>query len=70
MARSLKKGPYVHYKLEKKIAANVEANKKKSQGPRVASRRVPESCAAVDGGGKKRRTDGWGGQGRGGCGGR
>ena len=28
MARSLKKGPYVHYKLEKKVAANVEANKK------------------------------------------
>jgi len=28
MARSLKKGPYVHYKLEKKVAVNVEANKK------------------------------------------
>ena len=28
MARSLKKGPYVHYKLENKVAANVEANKK------------------------------------------
>ena len=28
MARSLKKGPYNHYKLEKKVAANVEANKK------------------------------------------
>ena len=28
MARSLKKGPYVHHKLEKKVAANVEANKK------------------------------------------
>ena len=28
MARSLKKGPYVHYKLEKKVADNVEANKK------------------------------------------
>ena len=28
MARSLKKGPYVNYKLEKKVAANVEANKK------------------------------------------
>ena len=28
MSRSLKKGPYVHYKLEKKVAANVEANKK------------------------------------------
>ena len=28
MARSLKKGPYVHYKLERKVAANVEANKK------------------------------------------
>ena len=28
MARSLKKGPYVNYKLEKKVSANVEANKK------------------------------------------
>ena len=28
MARSLKKGPYVHYKLEQKVAANVESNKK------------------------------------------
>lgn len=28
MARSLKKGPYIHYKLEKKVAANIEANKK------------------------------------------
>ena len=28
MARSLKKGPYVHYKLERKVAANVESNKK------------------------------------------
>ncbi|WNH08069.1 30S ribosomal protein S19 [Thalassobellus suaedae] len=28
MARSLKKGPYVHYKLEKKVAVNVETNKK------------------------------------------
>ena len=28
MARSLKKGPYVHYKLEKKVADNVQANKK------------------------------------------
>ena len=28
MARSLKKGPYVHFKLEKKVLANAEANKK------------------------------------------
>ena len=28
MARSLKKGPSIHYKLEKKVLANVEANKK------------------------------------------
>ena len=28
MARSLKKGPYIHYKLEKKVAANIAANKK------------------------------------------
>jgi small subunit ribosomal protein S19 len=28
MARSLKKGPYVHYKLEKKVAQNVESGKK------------------------------------------
>lgn len=28
MARSLKKGPYIHYKLDKKVAANVEAGKK------------------------------------------
>ena len=28
MARSLKKGPYVHYKLERKVARNVESGKK------------------------------------------
>ncbi|MGB0870786.1 MAG: 30S ribosomal protein S19 [Flavobacteriales bacterium] len=28
MARSLKKGPYIHFKLEKKVLANVEANRK------------------------------------------
>tara|TARA_R110002096_G_scaffold436050_1_gene666080 strand:+ start:28569 stop:28850 length:282 start_codon:yes stop_codon:yes gene_type:complete len=28
MARSLKKGPYIHYKLEKKVALNVESGKK------------------------------------------
>lgn len=28
MARSLKKGPYVHYKLERKVLANVESGKK------------------------------------------
>ncbi|MBS3738149.1 30S ribosomal protein S19 [Mesohalobacter halotolerans] len=28
MARSLKKGPYVHYKLERKVAQNVESGKK------------------------------------------
>jgi small subunit ribosomal protein S19 len=28
MARSLKKGPYVHFKLERKVAQNVEAGKK------------------------------------------
>ena len=28
MARSLKKGPYIHYKLEKKVAENVASNKK------------------------------------------
>ncbi len=28
MARSLKKGPYVHYSLEKKVAKNIEENKK------------------------------------------
>ncbi len=28
MARSLKKGPYIHYKLEKKVLANVESKKK------------------------------------------
>ncbi|MCO4774404.1 MAG: 30S ribosomal protein S19 [Flavobacteriales bacterium] len=27
MARSLKKGPYIHYKLEKKVLANVESGK-------------------------------------------
>lgn len=27
MARSLKKGPYVHYKLEKKVQVNVESGK-------------------------------------------
>ncbi len=28
MARSLKKGPYIHYKLDKKVAENVASNKK------------------------------------------
>lgn len=28
MARSLKKGPFIHFKLEKKVLANVEANRK------------------------------------------
>jgi len=28
MSRSLKKGPYIHYKLEKKILDNVQSNKK------------------------------------------
>lgn len=28
MARSLKKGPYIHYKLERKVAKSIEANKK------------------------------------------
>ena len=28
MSRSLKKGPYIHYKLEKKVLQNVEAKKK------------------------------------------
>ena len=28
MARSLKKGPYIHYKLEKKVQKNIESGKK------------------------------------------
>lgn len=28
MSRSLKKGPYIHYKLEKKVLSNVDAKKK------------------------------------------
>jgi len=28
MSRSLKKGPYIHYKLEKKVLAMAESNKK------------------------------------------
>jgi small subunit ribosomal protein S19 len=28
MARSLKKGPYIHYKLEKRVMENVESGKK------------------------------------------
>ena len=28
MARSLKKGPYVHYKLDKKVQLNVDSSKK------------------------------------------
>ena len=28
MSRSLKKGPFIHYKLEKKVLENVESNKK------------------------------------------
>ena len=28
MARSLKKGPYIHYKLSKKVQANIESGKK------------------------------------------
>ncbi len=29
MSRSLKKGPYIHYKLERKVLANSQAKKKK-----------------------------------------
>ncbi|HMM12803.1 MAG TPA: 30S ribosomal protein S19 [Bacteroidales bacterium] len=28
MSRSLKKGPYIHYKLEKRVMDNIESNKK------------------------------------------
>ena len=28
MSRSLKKGPYIHYKLDRKVMANVDAGKK------------------------------------------
>jgi len=28
MARSLKKGPYIHFKLEKKVMSNVDSGKK------------------------------------------
>ncbi len=28
MSRSLKKGPYIHYKLEKKVLAQIESKKK------------------------------------------
>ena len=28
MARSLKKGPYIHYKLDKKVQQNIESDKK------------------------------------------
>ena len=28
MARSLKKGPFIHYKLDKKVAKNIETGKK------------------------------------------
>ena len=28
MSRSLKKGPYIHYKLEKKVMANIDSGKK------------------------------------------
>ncbi len=28
MARSLKKGPYIYYKLDKKVQANIESGKK------------------------------------------
>ncbi|MBK9292726.1 MAG: 30S ribosomal protein S19 [Bacteroidetes bacterium] len=28
MSRSLKKGPYIHYKLEKRVMENIESNKK------------------------------------------
>jgi small subunit ribosomal protein S19 len=30
MARSLKKGPFVHYKLEKRVLANLETSSKKT----------------------------------------
>ena len=30
MARSLKKGPYVHHSLEKKVMKNIQENKKVS----------------------------------------
>ena len=28
MSRSLKKGPYIHYKLDRKVQKNIDANKK------------------------------------------
>ena len=28
MSRSVKKGPYIHYKLEKKVKANIDSKKK------------------------------------------
>ena len=28
MSRSIKKGPYIHYKLEKKVTQNIESKKK------------------------------------------
>ena len=35
MARSLKKGPYVHYKLLKKVESNVASNKKTVGAPMI-----------------------------------
>ena len=38
MARSLKKGPYVHYSLEKKIQQNIESGKKNVINPYISQR--------------------------------
>ena len=46
MSRSLKKGPYIHYKLEKKVLAAQEQNKKTTINTKIkASIKVDFTCA-------------------------
>lgn len=54
MARSLKKGPYIHYKLEKKVFDNIESGKKSviktwSRGSMISPDFVGQTIAVHNG---------------------
>lgn len=54
MARSLKKGPYIHYKLEKKVFENIESGKKSviktwSRGSMISPDFVGQTIAVHNG---------------------
>ena len=62
MARSLKKGPFIHYKLDKKVQANIESNKKTviktwSRASMISPDFVGQTIAVHNG--KCNRKHGW-----------